>query len=239
VNQELQALLVVQDDDAVIRGIEARLAALAPRIAALDAAQRRAADDVARSEQAVNKEEANRRDLDARIADHRVRHERNVEVLNNASKLKEATAAAAQVEAGRTLLAKEESDLLTSSRRLTDLKTALAAHREVLEQITAQQADARATVGAERAAIAAELATARAKRAEAAVGVGASLLSKYDRIHTKRRESVLFALNTDYSCGSCDTAIPLQRRLPMSTGMIIEPCEGCGVLLYFAVPATP
>jgi len=236
VNPELQALLVVQEDDGVIRGIEARLAILAPRIAALDAARRRAAEEVTRSEHALAKEETHQRDLEARIADHQLKHEKNLEVLNNASKVKEATAAAAQLEAGRAVLAKEESELLTSNRRLADLRTALAAHRDVLEQVSAQQADARATVHAERAAIQAEIDSARTKRNAAAAGVGKSLLSKYDRIHTHRRKTVVFALNADFSCGACDTAIPLQRRLPMSTGMLVEPCEGCGVLLYFELP---
>lgn len=235
-NPELQALLVVQQDDVHIREIEARLAALAPRLAKLDTARRRAADDVSRSELALAKEESAHRELEARIADHRVRHEKNVEVLNNASKLKEATAAAAQLEAARAVLAKEESELLSMTRRLTDLRTALAVHRETLEQVTATQAEARGTMQAEHAAIKAELTAAQTRRGQSTVGVGKSLLSKYDRIATHRRTTVLFALNPDYSCGACDTAIPLQRRLPMSTGMIIEPCEGCGVLLYYVAP---
>jgi hypothetical protein len=238
VNPELQALLVVQDDDATIRGIEARLAALAPRLAALDTAQRRAAEDAARSEAALEKELVKHRLLEGRIADHRDRHEKNVAILNNAAKLKEATAAAAQVESARRALADEESELLAATRRITDLRTAVAVHRDALQSITAEQAEARASVGAEKAAIDAELAVARAKRAASAQHVGASLLSKYDRIHTRRRTEVLVALHADYSCGACETAIPLQRRLPMSTGTLVEPCEGCGVLLYYRVAAS-
>lgn len=237
-NPELQALLVVQDDDAVIRGIEARLAAMAPRMAAMDAARRGAADDLARAELALEKELVRQRDLDARITDHRVRHERNVELLNNAQKLKEATAAAAQVEAARRTLADEESELLALTRRITDLRTAIAAHREAVASITAEQATARDSMGAERAALDAELQVARAKRDESARHVSPGLLSKYDRVHTRRRTEVVVALHDDFSCGACETAIPLQRRLAMSTGMVVEPCEGCGVLLYYRVAAT-
>jgi predicted nucleic acid-binding Zn-ribbon protein len=57
-------------------------------------------------------------------------------------------------------------------------------------------------------------------------------------VQARRRTIVVFQLHDDFSCGSCDTAIPLQRRLPMSTGTIIEPCEGCGCLLYY-IPALP
>jgi predicted nucleic acid-binding Zn-ribbon protein len=238
VNPELQALLIVQADDEIIRGIEARQAALAPRIAQLDAARRRAAEDVQRSESALERELTRQRALEASIADHKQRHEKNVAILNQAQKLKEATAAAAQLEAARRVLADEESELLSSTRRITDLRTALTAHQEVLETVSAQQADARRTLASERAALDAELATARAKRAESASGVGKSLLSKYDRVSGHRRTAVVFELYGDYCCGACDTAIPLQRRPAMSTGMVIEPCEGCGVLLYYRpVPA--
>ena len=48
-NTELQALLIVQQDDEVIRAIEARREALAPRLAALDKARKRAADEVSRT----------------------------------------------------------------------------------------------------------------------------------------------------------------------------------------------
>ena len=41
-NTELEALLVVQQDDDVIRGIQARQDALAPRLAALDKIRQRA-----------------------------------------------------------------------------------------------------------------------------------------------------------------------------------------------------
>ncbi|MBY0489736.1 MAG: hypothetical protein K2R93_07825 [Gemmatimonadaceae bacterium] len=239
VNPELQALLVVQDDDAVIRGIEERLAAIAPRLAAMDAAHKGAVANLARTEAALEKELARQRDLDARITDHRLRHDKNVELLNNAAKLKEATAAAAQVEAARRTLAEEESELLAITRRITDLRTAVAAHRDAVASIAAEQASARETLGAERGTLEAELTAARAKRVESARHVGTGLLAKYDRVQTRRRTTVVVALHEDFSCGACETAIPLQRRPAMSSGTVVEPCEGCGVLLYYRVAPPP
>lgn len=238
-NPDVQALLVVQADDEMIRGIETRRAALAPRMAALDAAQRRAQDQVTRAEADLEREQVKQRLVEGRIADHRLRHEKSVELLNNAHKVKEATAAGAQVEAARRALADEESELLTITRRVADLRTALTAHREVLEQVTAAQAASRSTLGAEVQALDAELAAARARRANAAQAVDPSLLAKYDRVNGKRQTRVLVELR-DYCCSACDTAIPLQRRPAMSTGLRIEPCEACGVLLYFRpAPTAP
>ena len=235
-NSELQALLIVQQDDEVIRAIETRRDALSPRLAVLDKARQRAADEVTRNEAAL--ELTKHRALEARIVEHRLRLEKNIEVLNNAQKVKEVTAASAQVEAARKLLADEESESQGVSRRIVDLRTAVAAHRDVLERTTGEQQAARGALAGELAVIDAEIAVARAKRDQSSVGVGRSLLSKYDRVQTRRRTTVVFQLHEDFSCGSCDTAIPLQRRLPMSTGTLIEPCEGCGCLLYF-IPTPP
>jgi uncharacterized protein len=231
VNSELQALLAVQADDAVIRGIEARRSALAPKMALLDATQKRAVEEVARTEAALERELSRQRVLESRLAETRTLHEKYVSVLNNAEKLREATAAAAQVESTKRALADGESEALVISRRVGDLRTALAAHREVLAQISHEQGTARSEMEATLAAIDAELATARVKRQLSASGVGGALLSKYDRIAARRQADVLIELR-DFYCSACDTAIPLQRRPAFSTGSVIEPCEGCGVLLF-------
>lgn len=232
VNPELEALLVVQADDAVIREIEGRLAALMPRMARLDALQQRAAEEVARAEASLEREVAKQRALDARIAEHRERHDKNVEILNQAQKLRDATAAASQVESARRALADEESEALSVSRRVLDLRTALTAHREVLEQMSTEQAEARRTLGAERAVIDTELQAALKTRAVSSAKVSPGLLSKYERVSQRRRKDVVIELR-DFCCSACDTAIPLQRKVPMSSGMYIEPCEACGVLLYY------
>jgi len=238
VNTELQALLIVQQDDEVIRAIEARRDALSPRLATLDKARKRAADEVSRTDGALERELEKHRSIEARIVEHKIRHDKNVDVLNSAQKLKEVTAAAAQVETAKKVLADEESESLAISRRIVDQRNALAVHREVLERTSADQEAARSTLAAEVAVIDKELGVARGKRNASSEGVGKSLLSKYDRVQSRRRTIVVFQLHDDFSCGSCDTSIPLQRRLPMSTGAIIEPCEGCGCLLYY-IPTPP
>ena len=231
-NPELHALLIVQQDDEVIRGIEARRDAFSPRLAALDRDLQRAQQEVARNELALDKELERLHALEARITEHRVRHERNVAVLDQAHKLKEATAAMAQLEAARRVLADEESELLALTRRIADLRTAVAAARDAADAMAAQQKETRAGIDAERGTIDAELATARARRETSAAAVNRSLLSKYDRVQQRRRDKAVYALHPDFSCGSCDTAISMQRRPAMSAGQTIEVCEGCGVLLY-------
>jgi len=236
VNRELEALLAVQADDAAIREIEGKRDALTPRLMLLDATQKRAVEEVARTEAALERELTRQRVLDTRLAETRSLHDRATAALDAAEKLSDATAAAAQVEVTRRALADGESEALALTRRVADLRTALAAHREVLAQVSSDQGDARSELEAQRAAIDAELATARARRQLSASAVSANLLSKYERIATRRKAEALIELR-DFCCSACDTAIPLQRRPVMSSGTVIEPCEGCGVLLYHRASA--
>lgn len=238
-NRELEALLIVQQHDDVIRSIEARRDAFAPRLAALDKARQRANDEIVRNEAALAKEQERHRALEARIAEHRARHEKNLEVMNHAHKVKEATAAMAQVEAARRVLADDESEALATTRRLTDLRTAIAAARDVATELEARQADERASIHAERSTIVDELTAAQAQRAKAAETVDRALLFKYDRVQQRRKSAALFALHADFSCGSCDTAISMQQRPAMTNAQSIEVCEGCGVLLYLPTPTAP
>lgn len=234
-NSELQALLAVQQDDEVIRQIEARLATLLPRYRTLEAALHRTEAEVARGDELLAREAQKMHTVEDRLAEGRLRLEKSLALLETASRIKDATAASAQVEAARRFVGQDESELLSVSRRVNDLNSANKAHREELDRLKAELSVVADEISAERSAIEADLAAAQARRSASAVGVSKALLSVYERISTKRRTTVLYALHEDFSCGACDTAIPLQRRPAMMAGGRIEPCEGCGVLLYFRV----
>ncbi len=234
---ELVALLAVQEDDGAIRAIEGELAAMAPRIASLDRARQRAHDELERSRVAIERETERYRTLNERITDHREKHERNLATLEQARKLREATAAMAQVEMARRVLAEEESELAGMARRLGEMTSAQEAHRAAAESLETEQATARAEIAAEQERLNAQLHEARKARNEKASGVSAGLLSRYDRIATRRRSNALFAIR-GLTCGACDTAIPLQRRNALMVAGLIDVCEACGVLL-FANPAPP
>jgi uncharacterized protein len=238
VQPELVALLAVQDDDEAIRGVEAELAAFAPRMASLDRARQRAHDEVERTRSAIERETERYRLLEARITEHREKHERNVATLDQARKLREATAAMAQVEMARRVLAEEESELAGMARRLGEMQSALEAHRAAAAALESEQAEARATVQADIDRLNATLAEARRIRAGKAAAVSAGLLSRYDRIATRRKSHALYAIR-GLTCGACDTSIPLQRRNALMVAGLIDVCEACGVLLYAAPEAAP
>ena len=231
---ELVALLAVQEDDGAIRVIEGELAAMAPRIASLDRARQRAHDELERSRVSIERESERYRSLSARITDHREKHEKNLATLDQARKLREATAAMAQVEMARRVLAEEESELSGMARRLGELTSAQEAHRATAETLEAEQQTARAEIAAEQERLNAAKREATGVRNAKATGVNAGLLSRYERIAIRRRSNALFAIR-GLTCGACDTAIPLQRRNALMVAGLIDVCEACGVLLY-AIP---
>ena len=127
VNREVDALLAVQADDAAIRAIEGKRDALTPRLSLLDATQKRAVEEVARTEAALERELSRQRVLDVRLAETRTLHERATVALDTAERLSDATTAAAQVESTRRALADGESEALALTRRVADLRTAFGA----------------------------------------------------------------------------------------------------------------
>lgn len=228
---DITALLALQSDDVTIHEIETRMAALEPRIKELDARKQRIVDGIARQTATVDAESKKQAFLRDKIAEHRELIERNQAQLDAVKTMRQATAAATQMEQAKAIVASEESDLLSINRRLEEMRGALAGAKGELEACEAEQATARTEVAAERATLDAELKAAQAKRNEAAKQVPAALLNKYDRIRNRKRVKVLVPLS-GLSCGACDTAIPMQLRHVMMSGTTIEMCEVCGVLMY-------
>jgi len=230
---DLESLLALQADDVVIHALEERLAALEPRILLLDQRKQRTLDAIGRTSTAVAAEEKKQAWLRDKLAEHKLLIERNQAQMDAVKTMKQATAAVAQMEQARKIVAGEESDLLAINRRLEELRGVLAGQNNELAGVETEQESARPEVASERVAIDGELADAKAKRATAAMLVPEGLRSKYDRIRGgKKRTEAVFAMS-GMSCGNCDTAIPMQRRHVMNNTGAIDLCEGCGVLMYF------
>ena len=229
---ELHALLALQEDDLIIHGFEQKLTALEPRIRELEARRARLDLAIERSAAAVEAEEQKQAHLRDKLIEHRQLIEHNQAAMDVVKTLKQATAAAAQMEQAKRIVAGEEADLLALNRRLDEVRGALASQKAEVALVQAEQEAASAEVADERAAIQADLAAARAKRSGTAGSVPESLRFRYDRIRGRKRVEAVFAMR-GMSCGNCDTAIPMQRRHTMSTTAAIELCEGCGVLMYF------
>ena len=232
---EVEALLALQEDDAKIAELEDRKRSLEPRMAALDKKREAAAAAVNKSRAQVETEERRQRELQGKVAQHKQMQEKNLAQLDAVKRLKEATAAMAQVESARRIIAEDESELTALERRLSELRATVQSTESSLAEIESEQAAAREEIDKERKEIDENLEAAKTQRAGKTGSVSRTLLGKYDRIRT-RRVQALYPLRGE-SCGNCDTAIPMQRRNQMAVNGPIDVCEACGVLLYRAETA--
>ena len=228
--QEVEALLALQVDDLKIREIESQIRALDPQLAEFDKKRDQVLAVLARGEIALAAEEKKRGELQARLAQHKQMQERNLHQLDDVKRMREATAATAQVESTRRLMAEDESEIAILGRRITEMSNAVATSKQALADLEEQQKAARPEIEAKRASLQSDLDSARRDRDGRAGSVSRPMLGKYDRIRGKR-EQALYPLRGG-SCGNCDTSIPLQRRNIMAGSGDIEVCEACGVLLY-------
>jgi predicted nucleic acid-binding Zn-ribbon protein len=228
--QEVEALLALQDDDLKIREIESEIRALDPHLAELDKKRDSAAAALTRAKSAVEAEEKKQRDLQQRLAQHKQLQERNLHQLEDVKRLREATAATAQVETTRRLMAEDESEIAILGRRINEMNAAVAASKQALADVEREQKEARPEIETKRAELQARLDDAKRDRNGRAGSVPRPTLGKYDRIRGRRGQA-LYPLRGG-SCGNCDTAVPLQRRNLMQASGDIEVCEACGVLLY-------
>jgi predicted nucleic acid-binding Zn-ribbon protein len=231
VTPEIQQLLALQTFDDQLDALQRELDALVPRRKALDDARASAQAELLATENSITADDKRRRELEARLSDHRTKQERNLAALDQVKRIREATAAMAQVEAGRRLLIEEEQELDQVVRRIATSRDYAVKQRRAIETLESAQAAERQELEAESARIGGELAAARAKRDEQATAISRNILSRYDRIRARRRGHAVFALSTG-ACGCCDTAIPIHRRNAMATSGSIDVCETCGVLLY-------
>jgi hypothetical protein len=231
VHPDLEALLVLQEKDRLVSDSERALAALEPEDRRLNeqfAAVERALQSARRSvEDALRR----RDELEGKIASYRTMQEQRRQRLEWVRGAKEASTLMAELDLARSVLVKEEAELMRSGdavqeaeRKVAEAETALAAVREV------QAPDREALVG-RRESIMAELERAQTVRGEAARSVNGALLVRYERIRRGKAPLALYSLHAD-ACGNCFTAVPTQRRVLIQRGASIEGCEACGVLLY-------
>lgn len=232
-NTVLEAVLALQAQDDVVDALRDRLDALAPRLAELDTVRQRAIRTLEETRAGSEADERRQRELESRLSEHRQRHEKNVAHLDSVKRMREATAAMMQVEAGRKLLLEEENELRSLVNRVADAHTSLKKQEADLAALDQSQAEARAAIDGERGSIQEELTAATKVRDSLAAAVEVATLHKYDRIRSRRRAQAIFVLE-DGACTCCDTAVPVQRRSMMATTGAIEVCEACGVLLYAA-----
>jgi predicted nucleic acid-binding Zn-ribbon protein len=225
------ALLAVQDDDLKIHELETRLAELRPRLDAMARERDKALAGLQEARHIAASEERRRHEVAGRVTQHRALQEKNQLALNNVTSMREATAATAQLETAKRMIDEDERELSQIGQRAAEANRLVDERQRVASELETAQAKARDSLAADQSDIEEKLTEARNDREAKSASVPRTLLSRYDRIRSRRRVHAVFPLRNS-SCGQCDTMLPLQRRSQMLNTGATEVCEGCGVMLY-------
>src|SRR3954466_454241 len=188
--QEVEALLALQKDDLKIREIESQIRSLDPQLAEFDRKKEQTAAALSRAQAAVQAEEKKQRELQSRLSQHKTMQERNLHQLEDVKRLREATAATAQVEATRRLMAEDESEIAILGRRINEMNAVVSTSKQAIATLEQEQQAARPEIEAQRAELQSQLDEAKRHRQGRAVSVSRSMLSKYDRIRGKRSQAL-------------------------------------------------
>ena len=228
---DVAAWLAVQDDDIAIHQLETRLAELMPRLEQMSRERDKAAAALASARQTAEAEEKRRQEVAARVSQHKAVQEKHQAALNSVTSMREATAATAQLEATKRMIDEDERELAIIGQRLVEANHQVDERERRLHELEGAQSEARASLAADQTELESQIADARKAREGKAKAVPRSLLTRYERIRSRKRVHAVFPLR-GASCSHCDTMIPLQRRSLMAGTGATELCEGCGVMLY-------
>ncbi|MFZ5623748.1 MAG: zinc ribbon domain-containing protein [Gemmatimonadota bacterium] len=229
---DLVKLLDLQEKDRVLLDVDMRLQAALDAVAALDRELQQAEQAVMTARKAAAEGVARRDQLEQKIESYRMLQERQRSRLEHVRQARQATALMAELDLARTVLAKEESDWFRLSDQVTGLETRVKEAEQRAEELASAQVERRQELAARIAQLSAERETALAAREASAAALEKPLRVRYDRLHRGRGGQPVVVPLDGGACGACFTAIPLSRRSQIRTGLLLDGCEVCGVILY-------
>jgi predicted nucleic acid-binding Zn-ribbon protein len=235
VHPDVIALVALEGEDSAVEALEARLRTLEPRLQELERTREVAATALERAKHTLASEQEKLRESKTRAASSRSLQERNQKQLDGITNVREATAASAQLDQSRKIASAAESETMRITARVDEAQARLTQAEIAMADIEASQEAERTAIAGERHTIESDLRHARMKREGSAKRVSQPLLGKYEKVRRRRRGQSVFPL-VNGACGSCDTKLPVQRRLEMQRTGAIEMCEACGVMIYAPAP---
>jgi predicted nucleic acid-binding Zn-ribbon protein len=230
---ELTKLLDLQAHDLELLAVDARMFELGTRIGTLDEELGKARETVNAAQRSIDAEQKKRDELEARTDAHRKHQEKRKEKLEFMKTPKEVAALMAEIDLARGVLSNEESEWVRSADQVGILENRKKELENQMSAVESAQAEVRADLKTQRDAIAAERQEVLDRREASAVLVSKPLLQRYDKLRGNRKSAVVVPL-AGPACGACFTQVPVNRRSQIKAGAIIEGCESCGVILYFA-----
>jgi len=235
---ELHTLLELQEKDRAILSVRSEIAAFEPELEELDRAVRAAEQQLDAARRGITEAGDRRSQLEAKIESFRTAQERRRQRLEWVKGAKEAANLMAEIDLGRSVLAREEAEWIRTADKVQEAETLVAEAEQALADVRAAQAARREEIAALQAECQDRLAVADAARKVVAKKLSPRALTQYERIRRGRAPFALYPLHGD-ACGHCFTAVPMHRRQELQAGHTVTLCEACGVLIYNAERMPP
>ena len=233
---DLVKLIDLQAKDAEVAAREQRLTELKGETAGLDDVLKRARDLLDKARQSAADGQRRRDELETKIDSYRILQDRRRLRLEQVRNPKDATTLMTELDLAESVMAKEENDWVRSAETVVQLEVKVKDAERSLAAVEAAQAPERAEVAARRAVLEADRDAAVREREASAAQLEKSVRGRYDRLRRTRSSDVVVPL-VGGTCGSCHTAIPMNRRAQIRAGHVIDACEACGAILYPGEPA--
>lgn len=230
---ELVKLLDLQTKDLALLELDVREAEIAEAEAALEAEVADAAGKAAQAAREVQGAAQRRDELEQRIESYKKLNERRRQRLETVRNPKEAATLMAELDMAQSVVKREEGEWVKAADAVGVAEQRAHQAEQVVTGMREAQGEARAAVEARRQALAADRAAARSARDAAATAVEKGLRQRYERLFNARKRAVVVAL-VGVSCGACRTSVPTSRRSQIRSGLLLDACESCGVIMYQA-----
>ncbi|MGB7211293.1 MAG: hypothetical protein WBC97_01585 [Gemmatimonadales bacterium] len=228
---DLVKLLDLQTKDLALIELDVRALEIDEEDAALEREVAGAVGKAAQAEREAKDAAARRDELEQRIESYKKLNDRRRQRLETVRNPKEAATLMAELDLAQSVVKREEGEWVKAADAvaLADERSKLAA--ATVADMRSAQSEAREAVAAKRTALEAERRTAMSAREVAAKVVEKPMRVRYERLFNSRKRPVVVAL-AGVSCSACRTAVPTSRRSATSGGLLADPCESCGVILY-------
>ena len=230
---DLVQLLELQSKDVSLLEADKALAAILAELQGLESQIGDAVQAAEKAERMLTDAKRRRAESEGKVENFRKMMERGRAHLDQVKTPKEAAAVNIELDLAGSSLAREEADWVKLSDLVAGLEMSARESAERVAALREGQQTERAEIEGRQKAATRVRAAALAERDQVAGSVNRTLRTRYERLRSVRFSNMIVALNGP-ACGSCFTAVPLNRRSQIRAGTLIDSCESCGVIIYAA-----